>query len=207
MSRTDLSELLDIAKRINRGEYNIIDDIAIDKNNELYSILKYFFDALETLKEISTAIDGEVSKFSVFNYVLDDIRRLNKETVDKIFSLTEKLNMNIDNIRDIVGLSKKQATDNNHKQLVATLENFKEAALEGQGLCFDIITFLEFQDVVRNKINKLVVMLQEVEKRLSSLLVKIGLDEGSVNLTDLKDDKEKASSQDVVDELLKEFGL
>ncbi len=115
--------------------------------------------------------------------------------------------MNIDNIRDIVGLSKKQATDNNHKQLVATLENFKEAALEGQGLCFDIITFLEFQDVVRNKINKLVVMLQEVEKRLSSLLVKIGLDEGSVNLTDLKDDKEKASSQDVVDELLKEFGL
>lgn len=206
MSRTDLTELLDIAKRINRGEYNI-EDIAIDKNNELYSILKYFFDALESLREISTVIGDEASKFTVFHYILDDIKRLNQETVEKIFSLTEKLNMNIDNIKDVFGLLKKHITNNNRKQIAVTLESLKEVALDGQGLCFDIITFLEFHDVVKNKINKLINILQEVEKRLSTLLVKIGLDEGKVNLTNLKDIKEEASSQDVVDELLKEFGL
>jgi len=115
--------------------------------------------------------------------------------------------MNIDNIKDVFGLLKKHITNNNRKQIAVTLESLKEVALDGQGLCFDIITFLEFHDVVKNKINKLINILQEVEKRLSTLLVKIGLDEGKVNLTNLKDIKEEASSQDVVDELLKEFGL
>lgn len=204
MSNSDLTELLDIAKRINLGEYNV-EDIAIDSNNELYSILKYFFDALESLKEISTVVDNEASKFSIFDSILDDIRRLSKETVEKIFSHVEKLNMNIDIIKEHIELLKK--TINNKKTLSATLEKLKDNVLDGQGVCFDLITFLEFQDVVRNKINKLNNVLQDVTKRLSELLVKIGIQEGKVNLGDIKDKKENKTSQDIVDELLKEFGL
>jgi chemotaxis protein CheZ len=204
MSNSDLTELLDIAKRINLGEYNV-EDIAIDSNNELYSILKYFFDALESLKEISTVVDNEASKFSIFDSILDDIRRLSKETVEKIFSHVEKLNMNIDIIKEHIELLKK--TINNKKTLSATLEKLKDNVLDGQGVCFDLITFLEFQNVVRNKINKLNNVLQDVTKRLSELLVKIGIQEGKVNLGDIKDKKANKTSQDIVDELLKEFGL
>lgn len=206
MSDTDLSELLDIAKKINSGEYNI-ENIVIDRNNELYSIVKYFFDALESLKEISTVVDNEVSKFSVFDSMLEDIRQLNKDTVEKIFSHVEKLNLNIDSIKEYIELLNNYINKDDKKNVNATFEKLKDTVLDGQGLCFDLITFLEFQDVIRNKINKLNNVLQEVTKRLSDLLIKIGIQEGKVNLGDIKEREKSKSSQDIVDELLKEFGL
>jgi chemotaxis protein CheZ len=206
MSKNDLTELLDIAKRINQGDYTL-EDIAVDKNNELYSIIKYFFNALESLKEISTVVDVEVSKFSIFDNILDDIRSLSKDTVEKIFSHVEKLNMNIDCIRENIELLKRYINSNNKEGITTTFEKLKDAALDGQGICFDLITFLEFQDVIRNKINKLNNILQEITKRLSNLLLKIGIHEGKVDLGNIKAGGQKTSSQDVVDELLKEFGL
>jgi chemotaxis protein CheZ len=206
MSKNDLTELLDIAKRINHGDYNL-EDIVVDKNNELYSIIKYFFDALESLKEISTVVDDEVSKFSIFDNILDNIRKLSKDTVEKIFSHVEKLNMNIDSISENIELLKRNINNDNKKGITTTFEKLKDAAFDGQGLCFDLITFLEFQDVIRNKINKLNNILQEITERLSNLLIKIGIHEGKVDLGNIKDDKQKIVSQDVVDELLREFGL
>jgi chemotaxis protein CheZ len=206
MSNTDLSELLDIAKRINSGEYNI-ENIVIDRDNELYSILKYFFDALESLKEISSIVNNEVSKFSIFDSVLNDIRHLNKDTVEKIFSHVEKLNMNVDSIKEHIDLLRNNINENNEKSVTTTFEKLKDTILDGQGLCFDLITFLEFQDIIRNKIYKLNNILQEVTKRLSELLIKIGIYEGKVNLGDIQERDESKSSQDIVDELLKEFGL
>jgi chemotaxis protein CheZ len=206
MSKNDLTELLDIAKRINHGDYNL-EDIVVDKNNELYSIIKYFFDALESLKEISTVVDDEVSKFSIFDNILDNIRKLSKDTVEKIFSHVEKLNMNIDSISENIELLKRNINNDNKKGITTTFEKLKDAAFDGQGLCFDLITFLEFQDVIRNKINKLNNILQEITERLSNLLIKIGIHEGKVDLGNIKDDKQKIASQDVVDELLREFGL
>ena len=206
MSKNDLTELLDIAKRINQGDYTL-EDIAVDKNNELYSIIKYFFNALESLKEISTVVDVEVSKFSIFDNILDDIRSLSKDTVEKIFSHVEKLNMNIDCIRENIELLKRYINSNNKEGITTTFEKLKDASLDGQGFCFDLITFLEFQDVIRNKINKLNNILQEITKRLSNLLLKIGIHEGKVDLGNIKAGGQKTSSQDVVDELLKEFGL
>jgi chemotaxis protein CheZ len=206
MSKSDLTELLDIAKRINIGEYKV-EDIVIDEKDELYGIMKYFFDALESLKEISTVVDSEMSKFSVFDSVLDDIKKLNKNTTEKIFSHVEKLNMNLDSIKENITLLKKYINDNNKKAITTTFEKFKECLLDGQGICFDLITFLEFQDVVRNKINKLSNILQEIAQKLSDLLIKIGIQEGKVDIAEVKEEKEKKSSQDIVDELLKEFGL
>ena len=206
MSKNDLTELLDIAKRINHGDYNL-EDIVVDKNNELYSIIKYFFDALESLKEISTVVDDEVSKFSIFDNILDNIKKLSKDTVEKIFSHVEKLNMNIDSISENIELLKRNINNDNKKGITTTFEKLKDAAFDGQGLCFDLITFLEFQDVIRNKINKLNNILQEITERLSNLLIKIGIHEGKVDLGNIKDDKQKIVSQDVVDELLREFGL
>lgn len=206
MSKNDLTELLDIAKRINHGDYNL-EDIVVDKNNELYSIIKYFFDALDSLKEISTVVDDEVSKFSIFDNILDNIKKLSKDTVEKIFSHVEKLNMNIDSISENIELLKRNINNDNKKGITTTFEKLKDAAFDGQGLCFDLITFLEFQDVIRNKINKLNNILQEITERLSNLLIKIGIHEGKVDLGNIKDDKQKIASQDVVDELLREFGL
>ncbi|MDY6821249.1 MAG: chemotaxis protein, partial [Deferribacterota bacterium] len=80
--------------------------------------------------------------------------------------------------------------------------------IEGQGVCFDMITFLEFQDVIKNRINKLVNVLKEVEQHLIELFNKIEVDERKwLGETAENVEKETKTSQDEIDRLLKEFGL
>lgn len=49
----DLSELIEIAKKINSGEYELT-SISIDPNHELFEVVQFFN---ESIKKISTARD------------------------------------------------------------------------------------------------------------------------------------------------------
>jgi chemotaxis protein CheZ len=207
MHRADVSELIDIAKKINSGEYEI-SNITVSEDSELYKIAKYFLDAVKSLKEITAVVDKQAGKLPVFDTVLEDIRKLNKSAVENILTYVDKLNLNIDAVKEYIVVLNKDLQKKDKSSLLVDIGKFKDIIIEGQGICFDLITFLEFQDVVKNKLNKLSKVIREVEDMLSELIVKIGIKEGNVDIDKIDfSKKEESASQDIVDQLLKEFGL
>ena len=81
----------------------------------------------------------------------------------------------------------------------------------------DIMTALSFQDLVAQRVNKLVTILDEVEHKLLQLVVVFGpyqkqaakKDQGKASemLKQLEASKNTSMDQDLADEILKQFGF
>ena len=83
-------------------------------------------------------------------------------------------------------------------------------SIEGQDLCFDIIASLEFQDISKQKITKLIKIIKDLEKRIADIIIKLGLKTNKIDVDILNKMQEKEDileNQGLVDELLKELGL
>ncbi|MDY6820656.1 MAG: hypothetical protein SVN78_03420, partial [Deferribacterota bacterium] len=75
MNENDIDRLLDIAKQINEEGYD-----------------RSYFDKIKSLKEVTEVVGQEILKFNIFDILLEDARKLNKSTVNKIFTHVDKLN-------------------------------------------------------------------------------------------------------------------
>lgn len=191
MNENDIDRLLDIAKQINEEGYD-----------------RSYFDKIKSLKEVTEVVGQEILKFNIFDILLEDARKLNKSTVNKIFTHVDKLNKNLEDIERYIKFLRKNIKEKDKKSLEKNMYEYRERVIEGQGVCFDMITFLEFQDVIKNRINKLVNVLKEVEQHLIELFNKIEVDERKwLGETAENVEKETKTSQDEIDRLLKEFGL
>jgi len=85
-----------------------------------------------------------------------------------------------------------------------------DKSIEGQDIAFDMIAALEFQDITKQKIDKLTKVVKDLEKKLSDLIIKFGLKHNKIDVDTLNRLGEKDSildDQDLVNQLLKELGL
>jgi chemotaxis protein CheZ len=103
-----------------------------------------------------------------------------------------------------------------HTGILAKVGGLADLAAGNQKSLMDIITALSFQDLTGQRIKKVVGVLDDVQSRLVELVVVFGLksvpeeaDKGraAVLLKELEATKATSIKQDVVDDLLKEFGF
>lgn len=72
-------------------------------------------------------------------------------------------------------------------------------------LC-DIVSSLEFKEVTKSKINESIKVVNSLEEKLASVLIKLGIKQNVIDvdvLDKFKDTKEILQDQDLVDELIK----
>ncbi|ADR18846.1 protein phosphatase CheZ [Calditerrivibrio nitroreducens] len=205
----DLSELIEIAKKINSGEYELT-SISIDPNHELFEVVQFFN---ESIKKISTArdvVEDSYEDLPIFEKVLKDVVKDTKSASEKILNLTDNINFNISEIKDNITLLKEALKNDELNKALGLVDRLVDKAIEGQDIAFDMISALEFQDITKQKIDKLLKVVKDLEKKLSDLIIKFGLKHNKIDVDTLNRLGEKDSilnDQDLVNQLLKEFGL
>ena len=207
-SNNDLEELLKVAKNIEEGEYSI-DEIKINPNSELFEIASYLKNALSKLYNVNNILDAPSEDLPLFDKILTDISEQNKKVTNSLIELVNKLNFNIDSVKNNLALMKNDINAENKLRFIALLEKNKETAMEGQNICYDIISSLGYHDVIKNKTNKLITIIKNIDKKLIIALAKLGVQDNTINFETYSkiNNKEYLENQDLVDELLKEFGL
>ena len=205
----DLNELLSIARNINEGKYDVV-DITIDHESELFDIAQYFNDSLKKLQTVSNAMEGTYDDLPAFEKVLNGVISDSKNASEDVLVFVDKINFNIDNIKENLELIRQFASVDDYARASGLLERVSENAVQGQDICFDIVSSLEFKEVTKSKINESIEVVNSLEEKLANVLIKLGIKQNVIDaevLDKIKDSKEILQDQDLVDKLLKEFGV
>jgi chemotaxis protein CheZ len=204
----DINELLDIARSINEGNYDIA-SVDVNTENELYHIAQYFSKALEKLSTVFDTVEDSYEDLPGFEDILKAVIKDTKIASENVLSCVDNINFNTDDIRENLEILKNQVESENYSQTGGVVDRLKDKALAGQDTCFDIIASLEFQDITKQKIDKLVKIVYDLQERLAHLVLMFGVKENKIDvemLDKMKEKKDLLQDQDLVDELMKEFG-
>lgn len=204
----DINELLDIARSINEGNYDVV-SVNVNTENELFHIAQYFRDSLEKLRTVQDTVEDSYEDLPGFEETLKTIIGDSKTASENVLACVDNINFITDDIRENIDTLKSQVEAGKFGQTGGILDRLRDKALSGQDTCFDIIASLEFQDITKQKIDKLVKIIYDLQERLSHLVVMYGVKEDKVDIEALdriKQKKDVLEDQNLVDELMKEFG-
>ncbi|MCA1927392.1 MAG: protein phosphatase CheZ [Calditerrivibrio sp.] len=205
----DLSELIEIAKKINSGEYDVA-SISVAPEHELFDIVQFFNDAIKKLSTVKDAVEDSYEDLPSFEKVLRDVVKDSKSASEKLLNLTDNVNFNINEIKENIESLRKSILDGNFQKSLGFIDRLLDKAIEGQDISFDMIATLEFQDINKQRIDKLIKIVRDLEKRLSDLILKFGLRHNKIDVDTLNrmgNTDSILENQDLVNQLLKEFGV
>ena len=204
----DINELLDIARSINEGNYDV-ESVEADAGNELFHIAQYFSEAINKLKAVYDTVEDSYEDLPGFEDTLKSIINDSKTASENVLECVDKINFITDDIKDNLQLIKTQVQAGSYSQAGGIIDRLRDKALGGQDTCFDIIASLEFQDINKQKIDKLVKIVYDLQERLAHLVLMFGIKENKIDvhmLDMIKDKKDLLKDQNLVDQLLQEFG-
>jgi len=204
----DINELLDIARNINEGNYDVA-SVDVNTDNELFHIAQYFSESIEKLQTITDTVEDSYEDLPSFEETLQAIIKDSKTASENVLGCVDNINFATDEIKDNLNTLKTQVEGKNFGQTSGILDRLRDKALSGQDTSFDIIASLEFQDITKQKIDKLVKIIYDLQERLAHLIVMYGVKEDKIDvevLDKLKEKEDILEDQNLVDELMREFG-
>jgi len=204
----DINELLDIARNINEGNYDVA-SVAVNTENELFHIAQYFSESIDKLRTVFETVEDSYEDLPGFEEILQTIISDSKTASENVLASIDNVNFITDDIRENLATLKTQAESGNFSQTGGIIDRLRDKALSGQDTSFDIIAALEFQDITKQKIDKLVKIIYDLQERLAHLVVMYGVKDDKVDveiLDKMKDKENVLEDQSLVDELMKEFG-
>jgi chemotaxis protein CheZ len=185
--------------------------------DELGELARYLESAMRKMSEVGAPMVANSAQLPQATAHLLDLNKMTEEGTMEVMRLTEILQDNRAKAAKELGA------------VIATLEEVDCATLAGRlgktahelaqddKHLMDIMTALSFQDLVAQRVKKLVTIVEDVQCKLVELVVVFGLkQEGTAPeaqgkagemLRQLEASKSTAIKQDLADELLSEFGF
>lgn len=191
-------------------------------DRELYTKLgelaRYIEETMRKLSDLEHPLSVSTGQLPKASDALTDLTRMIEDGTHRVMELTETLQVSHRQFRAgletiEVGLAE---TGHEHIGTMAQVAGLMNLVVENQKTTMDIMTALSFQDLTGQRIKKVVGILDDVQSRLLELVVVFGskcapkeggADRAEVLLKELAQTKKIAIKQDVVDDLLKEFGF
>ncbi len=184
-------------------------------NQELAELTKYVEVITSTIRDMESPVTTTSDQLPEATSHLNDLAKLTEEGTHRVLSLTEAIEANRGAMKTALEqlqekLQGEQATDVGK---VLELLHGDEARLT------DIHVALSFQDLVAQRVAKLVTILNDVQHKLLKLVVVFGIKKkkdgetakddgrGTEMLRQLEASKTTALEQDLVDDILSEFGF
>jgi len=183
-------------------------------NNELAELSKYVEMITGTIRDMEAPVATTSDQLPQATAHLNDLAKMTEEGTHRVLALTEAIETNrtavFSALTQLQGsLTRGQATD---------VGKVFELLKADERRLMDIHVALSFQDLVAQRVVKLVTILNEVQHKLLKLVVIFGIKKkkdgtagkdggrGSEMLRQLEASKTTALEQNLVDDILSEFG-
>ncbi len=203
---------------IDRGiEEEFKDDTPLEEhsvNHELEELTKYVEVITSTIREMEQPVTSTSDQLPQATDHLQDLARMTEEGTHKVLALTEEMEHNRKTISQKLQALEAMVSPEAHVELQAI-----QGIVENEERCLmDIHVAMSFQDLVAQRVAKLVTILNEVQHKLLKLVVVFGIqqkkkgetiptgEKGYDMLRQLDASKTTALEQNLVDDILSEFG-
>lgn len=183
-------------------------------NKEFAELTKYVEMITHTIRDMETPVLTTSDQLPQATVHLNDLARMTEEGTHRVLNLTEAIETNRASMQSAVEQLQKKLNGEHASDLSKLVDMLKA----DQARIMDIHMALSFQDLVAQRVAKLVTILNEFQHKLLKLVVIIGVEQkkdravteddgrGYEILRQLELSKTKALQQDLVDDILSEFG-
>jgi len=185
--------------------------------DELGELARYLDTAMRKISEVGAPMVAGSAQLPQATVHLLDLNKMTEEGTLEVMRLTEIIQENRARaVKELAAvISTLEAVD--CTTLAARLGKTAQELAQDDKHLMDIMTALSFQDLVAQRVKKLVTIVEDVQCKLVELVVVFGLkQEGAASetqgkagemLRQLEASKSTAIKQDLADELLSEFGF
>ena len=185
--------------------------------DELGELARYLDTAMRKISEVGAPMVANSAQLPQATVHLLDLNKMTEEGTLEVMRLTEIIQENRARaVKELAAvISTLEAVD--CTTLAARLGMTAQELAQDEKHLMDIMTALSFQDLVAQRVKKLVTIVEDVQCKLVELVVVFGLkQEGAASQTQgkagemlrqLEASKSTAIKQDLADELLSEFGF
>ena len=191
-----------------------------DPNRKLYGELgeltRYIENTMRQLRCVEAPVEETTAQLPQASAHLSDLAKLTEEGTHRVMELTEELQDNRARIVKLVGelsaplASRPGGTQDQRIAAITDLLSSDDKRL------MDIMTALSFQDLVAQRIKKIITILDDVEHKLLQMVVVFGAKQNGAPdangkadqmLKELEASRSTALKQDLVDDILGQFGF
>ncbi len=183
-------------------------------NAELTELTKYVEMITSTIRDMESPVTTTSDQLPQATAHLNDLARMTEEGTHQVLALTEAIDTN----RATVCTALEQLQQKLGGEDASDVAKVMELLKSDEQRILDIHVALSFQDLVAQRVAKLVTILNDVQHKLLKLVVVFGIKikkdgsagkdggRGSEMLRQLDASQTTALQQDLVDDILSEFG-
>lgn len=197
-----------------------LDSAPIDTQiyDQLGELARFIDTTLKTLTQFKDPMSATTEQLPEAVTHLRDLKRLTEEGTHKVMQMVETIQDNHQRLAEQLNEAGKAiAATPGLEKAATTIATLKTGLEADDKSLVDIITALSFQDLVAQRVNKLVTIVDEVEHKLLELVVVFGpytkgagaaeASKATAMLKQLEASKSTAMNQNLADEILKQFGF
>ncbi len=184
---------------------------------ELGELARFVESAMAAISEVSPQIMSSTTQLPTAASHLSDLSKMTEDGALEVMRLTEMLQESHGQAVKELSAVVETLRAMDCTTLVGRLEKVTSALAQDDKHLTEIMTTLSFQDLVAQRVKKLVTILNEVQGKLMELVVVFGLQQNNRASTDsgtagellkqLEESKTTAMQQKVADDILAQFGF
>ncbi|MCP9470673.1 MAG: protein phosphatase CheZ [Nitrospira sp.] len=184
---------------------------------EIGALARFVENAMRAVSEVGRPLMESSAQIPTVASHLTDLVRMTEDGVMEVMRLTELIQ---DSRAAVMGECRavvESLRESRHVTLVGRVERVIADLNEDERRLTEIMTALSFQDLVAQRVKKLVVILEDVREKLVKLVVEFGIQhnenggttEGKTKeiLRQLEQSENSAMKQHAADEILTRFGF
>ena len=195
--------------------------------DELGELAKYVEATTRAIRDMEAPMATTADQLPQATDFLADLSRLTEEGAHKVMTLTEQLEESRTQIKEFIsdlhGEVKKNKGSINVDQFSEKIDRISKKLDHDETRLMEINVALSFQDLVAQRVKKLVTILDDVQHKLLKLVVVFGLKEKEITdaksnknskdergyemLKQLEQTRDTSLQQNLVDDILGEFGF
>lgn len=184
---------------------------------ELGELARFVENAMRTITEISAPIVSGSAGLPVASSHLADLNKMTEEGTLEVMRLTEMIQDNRGRVVKELSAVADTLKAVDCTTLSMRIQSIADDLVQDDKCLTEIMTALSFQDLVAQRVKKLVVILDDVRDKLVELVVVFGIQQdadGAVAtgttgelLKQLEESKTTSMKQNVADDILAQFGF
>lgn len=187
---------------------------------KVVEVSRYIDSTVRTASKLESPGGATLGNLPQVSAQLSDLTRMTEAGTHEVMGLTEQIqddHTEITKMLDQLAAQFAQAKmDRSAQESIARIETIKKMLSADDKRLMDIMTALSFQDLVGQRVKKILVILEDVQRRLLEMIVLFGQgptgekrEEGRSGqmLKELEASRTSALKQDLVDDILGEYGF